>query len=64
VLCFYSKKSRCDRALSIVKAKHARVVHKEVYKAINDDVAWPHGGVVQVAFHDDVFMGLNFGFAT
>jgi len=64
VLCFYFKESCRDGALSVVKAKHARVVHKEVYEAIDDDVAWPHGGVVQVAFHDNVFMGLNFGFAT
>jgi len=63
VLCFYSKELCCDRALSVIKAKCARVVHKEVYKAI-DDVAWPREGVMQVAFHDNVFTGLNFSFTT
>ena len=33
-------------------------------KAVDDDVAWSHGGVMPVAFHDDVFLGLNLGFAT
>ena len=64
MLCFYFKESCRDGALSVVKAKHARVVHKEVYEAIDDDVAWPHGGVMQVAFHNNVFAGLNFGFTT
>jgi len=35
-----------------------------VDKAIDDDIAWSHGGVVSIIFHDDVFSGLNFGFAT
>jgi len=64
VLHFYSKELHCNGALSIVKAEHTRVVCEEVYKAIDDDVAWPHGGVIQVAFHDNVFAGLNFGFTT
>ena len=33
-------------------------------KAIDDDVAWTCGGVVSIIFHDDVFLGLNFGFTT
>ena len=33
-------------------------------KAIDDVVAWSHGGVMSITFHDDVFSGLNFGFAT
>ena len=64
MLHFYSKESRYNGTLSIVKAEHARVVCEEVYKAIDDDVAWPHGGVMQVAFHNNVFAGLNFGFTT
>jgi len=35
-----------------------------VDKAIDDDVAWSRGGVMSIIFHDDVFSGLNFGFAT
>ena len=53
-----------DGTLSVVKAKCFRVICKEVDKAIDDDVARTHGGVVSITFHDDVFMGLNFGFAT
>ena len=33
-------------------------------KAIDDDVAWTCGGVVSITFHDNVFLGLNFGFTT
>jgi len=35
-----------------------------VDEAVDDDVAWPHGEVMSVAFHNDVFSGLNFSFAT
>jgi len=35
-----------------------------VDKAIDDNVAWLHRGVMSITFHDDVFSGLNFGFAT
>jgi len=55
---------RCNGTLSIVKAKCFRVICKEVDKAIDDDVAWTHGGVVSITFHNDVFLGLNFGFVT
>ena len=33
-------------------------------EAIDDDVAWSHGGVMSVAFHDNVFLGLNLSFTT
>ena len=33
-------------------------------KAIDDDVAWSRGRVISITFHDDVFSGLNYGFAT
>jgi len=35
-----------------------------VDKAINDDVVQSHEGVMQIAFHDNVFAGLNLSFAT
>jgi len=35
-----------------------------VDKAVDDDVAWLYGGVMPVAFHDNVFSGLNLGFTT
>jgi len=34
----------------------------KVDKAVDDDVAWSHGGVMPIAFHDNVFLGLNLGF--
>jgi len=55
---------RHNGTLSIIKAKHFRVVRKKVDEAVDDDVAWSCGGVMPVAFHDDVFSGLNLGFAT
>ena len=33
-------------------------------EAIDDNVAWLHGGVMSVAFHDNVFLGLNLSFTT
>ena len=33
-------------------------------EAIDDDVAWSRGGVMPVAFHNNVFLGLNLSFAT
>ena len=53
-----------NRTLSIVKAKCSRVVHKEVDEAVNDDVAQSCRGVIQVIFHDNVFLGLNLSFTT
>jgi len=35
-----------------------------VDKAIDNVIAWSHGGIMSIIFHDDVFSGLNFGFAT
>jgi len=35
-----------------------------VKKTIDDDVAQPCGGVMQVTFHDNMFTGLNLSFAT
>jgi len=35
-----------------------------VDKAIDDDVAWSHGGVMPITLHDNVFLSLDFGFAT
>lgn len=64
MLCFYSKGSHHSGASSIVKTECTRVVCEEVDKTIDDDVAWPCRGVMQVTFHDDVFMGLNLNFAT
>ena len=54
----------CEGALTIIKAKCARVICKEVDETVNDDVAQPCGGVMQVTFHDDMFMGLDFSFTT
>jgi len=53
-----------NRTLSIVKAKCSRVVHKEVDEAVNNDVAQSCRGVIQVTFHDNVFLGLNLSFTT
>ena len=33
-------------------------------KAVDDGVAWLCGGVMPIAFHDNVFSGLNLGFTT
>ena len=33
-------------------------------EAIDDNVTWSRGGVMSIAFHDDVFSGLYFGFTT
>ena len=45
-LCFYSEESCHDRTLAIIKAECTRVVHEEVDKAVDDDVAWLSGGVM------------------
>ena len=64
MLCFCSREPRCDGTLSAVKAKCFRVICKEVDKAIDDDVARTCGGIMSITFHDNVFSGLDFGFAT
>ena len=33
-------------------------------KAIDDNVTWSRGGVMSIAFHDDVFSSLHFSFTT
>ena len=33
-------------------------------EAVDDDVAWPHGGVMSITLHNDVFSGLDFSFTT
>jgi len=35
-----------------------------VNKAVDDGVAGTHGRIVSFTFHDNVFTGLNFSFAT
>jgi len=50
--------------LSIVETKGSRVICEEMDEAVNDDVAQPHGRVMHVTFHDNVFLGLNLSFTT
>jgi len=35
-----------------------------VNEAIDNNVVWSSGGVISVAFHDDVFTSLNLSFTT
>jgi len=49
-LHFCSRELCCDETLSIVKAKCLRVICKKVDKAVDNDVIWPHGGVMSIAF--------------
>ena len=35
-----------------------------MHEAVDNDVAGTHGRIVSFTFHDNVFMGLNFSFAT
>jgi len=64
MLRFCSKEPRHNRTLTIVEAKCFRVICKKVNKAVDDDVAWSHKGVMPITFHDDVLSSLNFGFTT
>ena len=64
MLCFYSGELRHDDISTIVKTKCARIVHKEVDKAVYDDIAWMCGWVMCIALHDNVFSCLNFSFTT
>jgi len=50
--------------LSIVKTKGSRIICEEVDEAVDDDVAWSCGRVIQVTSHDNVFSSLNFSFST
>ena len=49
-------------SLSIVKAEHSRVVCKEVDEAVDNGVIGACRRVIEVIFHDNVFLSLNFGF--
>ena len=63
VLRFYSEELRRDNTSTIVKTECARVVCKEVGKAVYDDIAWTCGWVVCIALHDNMFSCLDFSFA-
>ena len=63
MLRFYSGESCHDDISTIVKTECARVVCKEVDKAVYDDIAWSCGWVICIALHDDVFSCLDFSFA-
>ena len=39
---------------TIVKTEGCRIVCQEMDKAVNDDVAWSCGGVMEVILHDDM----------
>ena len=49
---------------TIVEAKGCGVVYKEMDKAIDDNVAWPWGEVMEVILHDNVFASLHCSLAT
>jgi len=46
----------CLRSSTIVEAEGCRVICKEVDKAVDDGVAWPCRGVMEVVLHDDIVM--------
>ena len=60
MLRFYSEESCCDDISTIVKTECARVVCKEVDKAVYDDIAWTCGWVICIALHDDMFSCFSF----
>ena len=62
MLRFYSGELCRDDISTIVKTECARVVCKEVDKAVYDDIAWTCGWVVCIALHDDMFSCLDFSF--
>jgi len=64
MLRFYLGELRRNDISTIVKAECARVVHKEVDKAVYDDIAWTCGWVICITLHDDMFSCLDFSFAT
>jgi len=49
---------------TIVKTEGCRIVCQGVDKAVNDDVAWSCGGVMEVVLHDDIFMCLHIHLTT
>ena len=54
----------CSNSSTIVKAEGCRVIHKEVDKTVNDNVAWPCREVIEVTLHDNMFVSLHFGLST
>ena len=64
MLCFYLGESCRDDNSTIVKTKCTRIVHKEVDKAVYDDIAWMCRWVVCITLHNNMFSCLNFSFAT
>ena len=56
-LCFCSREPHHNGILSIVKAKCFGVICKKVDEAVDDDVAWPCGGVMSIILHNNVFLG-------
>ena len=64
MLCFYSEESCRDNISTIVKAECARVVCKKVDKAVYDDIVWTCGWIIYIALHDNMFLCLDFSFAT
>ena len=53
-----------ERCSTIIEAQGCGVVHKEVDKAVDDNVAWSCRGVIEVALHDNVFMSLYLSLTT
>ena len=64
MLCLYLGELRCNDISTIVQTECARVVRKEVDKAVSDDIAWMCGWVVCIALHNNMFSCLDFSFAT
>ena len=64
MLCLYLGELRHNDISTIVKTECARVVRKEVDKAVYDDIAWMCGWVVCIALHNNMFSCLDFSFAT
>ena len=40
---------------TIVKTEGCMVIHQEVDKAVNDDVTWSCGEVIEVVLYDNMF---------
>jgi len=61
------KRGRRNTLLSLLKrltAEGYRVVCQEVNKAVDDDITWSYGEVVEVVLHNDMFMCLYLSLAT
>jgi len=59
-LLICSFEPRRMKALAIVEAEGCWVVSQKVYKTVDDDIAGVSGWVIEIAFHNNVFMSLNF----